>query len=282
MVASRASVIVRAKDSASTLEAALLALRAQSVAVEVVVVDSGSTDRTLEIADRHADVVLHLPAERFTFGRALNTGADACSGQVHFALSSHVLPPDERWVERSLAHYADPRVVATTGSLLDPDGAGPLRRAVRQDLAHARAHPRWGMTNTASSWRAEVFAHHRFDEACEASEDKEWALRALADGGVVVVDPLLAVTSHHRRAQGWGPYLHRLRREDRALLRMGLLQDVGLTGAARQWYREGRAAPPGRRGLLSLTRLADTVALVAAQRDVRREARGGAQGELLP
>lgn len=266
-------MVVRCRDSERTLEAALRGLRAQSVPVQLVVVDSGSTDRTLEIAGRHADLVLHLPPERFSFGRALNVGADACTGDVHLALSSHVVPPDERWVERSLAHYAAPGVVATTGSVLEPDGSGPLQRVVRQDLAHALAHPRWGMSNTASSWRADVFARHRFDEAYEASEDKEWALRALADGGVLVVDPALAVDSGHRRTRGWGDYVDRIRREDRALLRMGALRDEGFAGAVRTWYREARTTPPGRRGLTSLSRVADTVGLIAAQRDLRRERR---------
>src|SRR5207248_3651209 len=46
----RASVIIRTKDSARTLPGALASVRAQTVACEVVVVDSGSRDATLSIA----------------------------------------------------------------------------------------------------------------------------------------------------------------------------------------------------------------------------------------
>ena len=88
----RASVIVRTKDKADTVEATFAALRPQTVPVEVVVVDSGSTDGTLEIARRHADRLVEIPAEAFTFGRALNVGAAAATAPVHFALSAHCGP----------------------------------------------------------------------------------------------------------------------------------------------------------------------------------------------
>lgn len=264
-----ASVIVRTRDSASTLGAALSGLCAQSVPVEIVLVDSGSSDATLSIAEGVVDAVVTLAAEEFTFGRALNAGADAATAPVHLALSSHVVPPDDRWVERALAHHEDPSVVATTGHAADPDTGAPLEAPVRQDLAHARAHPRWGMSCTGASWRADVFADHRFDETYEASEDKEWALRALAGGGVLMVDPLLAVGSTHRKALGWPAYLQRVRREDRALLRMGLLEDAGSLGVVKQWFDACRTAPQGQRGFTSLTRGADALAMVAAQRDGR-------------
>ena len=45
-----ASVVVRAKNKQATIERTLRALRAQTVQAQVIVVDSGSTDSTLDIA----------------------------------------------------------------------------------------------------------------------------------------------------------------------------------------------------------------------------------------
>ena len=100
----RASVIVRCKDKASTIERTFLALREQTVPVEVVVVDSGSTDGTLEIAERYADRLLRIRPEEFSYGHALNLGAAAASGEVHFALSAHGTGLSPTWIADSLRH----------------------------------------------------------------------------------------------------------------------------------------------------------------------------------
>ncbi len=74
-MSARASVIVRCKDEEKLLERALTSLRRQTVEPEIVVVDSGSTDRSLEIAKRWCDRLVEIPAESFTHGYALNVGA---------------------------------------------------------------------------------------------------------------------------------------------------------------------------------------------------------------
>ncbi len=265
-----ASVIVRTKNSAATLEAALAGLIAQTHPVQIVVVDSGSSDTTLEIARRYTDTVVEIPADRFSYGRALNTGVTASAGDVILALSSHVVPPRPDWIARCLAHHADPQVVAVCGSAI---GAAeePLVSVVRQDLDLACTHPFWGLTNTAASWRADVVRAYPFDEDLEACEDKEWAVRVLAaTGGVVVIDPELVVDSSHRTRQGMRRYLDRVRRERRALLRAGILHRQGARVLLRDWWTSARAPQPGRRGLTSVTRALDALAHALAEWDVAR------------
>jgi rhamnosyltransferase len=145
----RATVIVRARDEERTIGRTLEALRDQSVPAEVIVVDSGSTDRTLEIANKYCDRLIEIPADSFTFGHALNAGARAASAPVHFALSAHCFPERPDWIERSIAHYRRMDVAGTHGAHALPDGR-PLEAVLHQDAAHARAHPWWGFSNHAS------------------------------------------------------------------------------------------------------------------------------------
>lgn len=264
------TVVVRTKNSAGTLQAAFASLREQTVPVRIVVVDSGSTDDTLSIAADTADLVVTLPSERFTHGRALNIGIARSEGEVTFALSSHVRAPTPDWVERSLRHHADPSVIAACGLQMDALDQ-PLTTVVRQDLAMARAHPHWGLTNTAVSWRTVLVREFPFDEDLEACEDKEWPLRVLAArSGVVVVDPSLAVTGAHRMAAGRRAYFERVRRERRALLRIGALPRRGAREIAVEWFHESRRLRPTRRGFSSVTRVIDASAEYVAQRDLRR------------
>src|SRR5688572_4660273 len=136
----RASVIVRARDEEAAIERTLSALRDQTVDVELIVVDSGSTDGTLEIARRWCDRLIELPSERFTYGRALNVGAEAASAPIHFALSAHCAPERGDWIERSLDLYERSEVAATNGALHYPDGR-PLHETFYQGARTARASP---------------------------------------------------------------------------------------------------------------------------------------------
>ena len=213
-----ASVIVRAKDEAAAIERTLSALRSQTAEVEIVVVDSGSSDGTVEIARRWCDRLVEIPPEGFTFGRALNIGADAAAAPIHFALSAHCAPARDDWVERSVAYYADPHVAATHGDQVGPDGrplTSPflLTKAVFHEWGLPKANPIWGLSNHACSWRASVWREFPFNEELRASEDKEWAARVLEAGHAIAVDPELYVDMSHRWRVGPLAYYRRQKKE---------------------------------------------------------------------
>lgn len=208
------SVIVRTKNEVATLERAVSSLRRQTVDVEVVVVDSGSTDGTLELARRLADTLVELPPERFTYGRSLNLGAAAAAGSILFALSAHCVASSDEWVERSLAYYAAEDVAGTTGDPIGPDG-GLLTGSRTVTPADVLANPHWGLSNHASSWRRQVWEEVPFDESAESCEDKLWMWTLMRSGWVFVVDPALVVDSSHRRASGLRSLWRREYREHR-------------------------------------------------------------------
>jgi rhamnosyltransferase len=207
-----ASVVVRAQDSTGHLEQLLPMLRRQTVNAELVVVDSGSRDGSQALAQRLADCVIELEPGSYSPGRSLNVGAARAAGEVIFALSSHCRPPDESWIERALGHYGRPDVAATNGSPNGPDGS-PFGGVFYQDAVHARSHPEWGFSNHASSWRASVWAEHRFDEEVTTAEDRLWAIEVTTAGWVIAFDPSLWVEPEHRWKNGARNFMRRERRE---------------------------------------------------------------------
>lgn len=232
-----ASVIVRVKDEQRTIERTLSLLRRQTVSAEIVVVDSGSTDGTLEVARRYADQLIEIPPEQFSYGGALNIGARAASADVHFALSAHCLPEREDWIALSLAHYERNDVAGTNGIEAMPDGA-PVRGPVFETGDRVRAYPFWGFSNHASSWRASVWQQFPFDETITACEDKEWALRVMDAGWVIVFDPSLAVPLAHRWGEGARSYFRRNRKEAEALGGFVSLPPYGLRDVAHDWWSD--------------------------------------------
>lgn len=231
-----ASVIIRAKDKADTIESTLRSVRAQTVESEIVVVDSGSTDGTLDIAARFADRIVEIPPSEFTYGGALNTGAEAASGDVHFALSAHSWPYTDRWIERSLQLYDRDDVAGTNSAATTPTGE-VIEGVYHQTARDALDHGWWGFSNHGSSWRATAWRDLPFRTDLTAAEDKEWGWRALAAGWTIAYSPELSVSSHHRREAGLVALAKRLDKERTAMLGLGAVQPRSFREALRLWWR---------------------------------------------
>ena len=231
----RASVIVRAKNEAEAIERTFKSLRRQTVPVEIVVVDSGSTDGTVEIARRWCDRLIEIPAESFTYGYSTNVGAEAAAAPFHFCLSAHCMPERDDWVELSLRHYAREDVAATNGIQTFPDGR-PVEYVFFQDVDHVRAHLLWGFSNHASSWRAEIWREHPFDAALTSSEDRKWALEVTEAGWVIAYDPDLWVELSHQWDGGALFQYRRKKMETRGLAEFAPLPPYRARDALGEWW----------------------------------------------
>jgi rhamnosyltransferase len=235
LTGTRPSVVVRAKNKEQTIERALRGLREQTVDTEVILVDSGSTDRTLELARPFCDQVLSIPAEAFSYGGALNVGAQHARGEIVFALSAHCAPSSPRWVEWSLEAYDDNQVAGTFGWAVAPDGTA-LTGPSRFKLADLSANPTWGFTNHASSWRRRAWEKFPFNEGLVACEDKEWMWRVMADGLTIVADPRLIVGGLHRRQAGLGALYRRVHLEHLVLAELLDYPRLKVPGLLKRWW----------------------------------------------
>lgn len=244
-MAPRASAIVRAKDEGPTIERTLSLLRQQTVEPEIVVVDSGSTDGTVEIARRWCDRLIEIEPSQFSYGRALNIGAGEASAPFHFSISAHCFPERPDWIARCLAHYEDPWVAATGGAEYFPDGRS-IEKAFYQDALHARTHPHWGFSNHASSWRKSVWEEFPFDEKLDYAEDREWAIRVTEAGWLIALDPALSIDMSHTWREGFGGLYRRHKRAELAFAEFANSRPYRVHDALVEWWtdipRDGRSA----------------------------------------
>jgi glycosyltransferase involved in cell wall biosynthesis len=193
-------VIVRVRDEADALAHCLGLISAQTGAgagAELIVVDNDSQDGSAAVARRHGAQVVRISRDRFTFGRALNLGASVSHASLLVALSAHAFVRDPSWLDRLSAWFEDPAVACVSGERFWPDGSEllhPIRFAGRV----AAGYPRWGYSNAAGAFRAQLWRERHFREDLPGAEDKEWARHwALERDRATILDPALVVDHDH-------------------------------------------------------------------------------------
>jgi glycosyltransferase involved in cell wall biosynthesis len=196
------SVVIPARNSASTIEGCLAALAEQTVAPgEVIVVDDGSTDDTPEIARRMGAEV--LTQDHAGAGAARNRGAEAARGELLLFTDADCAPVRD-WIERLVETLDGDGVVAARGVTTSeqPEPAARFAQLEYDEKYRQLArHESVALVATYSAaYRRDAFWRFGgFDEGFvgATSEDQELSFR-LADAGLkIAFVPGAAVRHHH-------------------------------------------------------------------------------------
>lgn len=264
------SVVIRSKDEEAGIgrTLALLADQDADADLEVIVVDSGSTDRTVAVAQEHGATVLSIPGPSFTYGGALNDGCAASSGDILVALSAHAYPTDRGWLRRMVGAFDDPSVACASGQSHGVDG-GPLTSTVLQDADLARSRPDWGYSNAAGGFRADLWQQRGFRSDMPASEDKEWALHWLDRGHRVAISPGLVVEHDHSKDRPSEQFDRARRDVIGVAMAFGRPSKYTLRDLAAEWWNESDSYRSAARARLSHRRAARLAGTYVGHRDPR-------------
>ena len=138
------SVILPTLNAAGEIAALLAAFKDQTRPPdEILVVDSGSTDGTAELARSHGARVISVPRDQFDHGGTRDAALRQTTGEFVLFLTQDALPADERYIEHLLKPFADERIAAVSGRQLPHPDARPYVRAVQQYRYPAQSRT-WG------------------------------------------------------------------------------------------------------------------------------------------
>ena len=199
------SVIMRSRDDAWVIGDTLNALFQQhQQEFELINVDSGSTDGTVNIIKTFNPHLIQIPASSYKPGPVLNRAIHQTAGEVLVFLNSDATPMDIHWLDNLVAPLADPTIAATFGSQIPRPDAKP---AVRLDYERAfgkeslAANSESGINHFFSlgnsAIRRDIWEKHPFSETLQYSEDVEWSCWAKNAGYKIRYVPTAQVMHSH-------------------------------------------------------------------------------------
>ncbi len=217
------SVVVPVKDGARYLAELIAAVRAQQEDVELLVIDSGSSDDSVAIARAAGAEVLEIAPEEFGHGRTRNLGAERTSGRLIAFLTQDATPLPGWLAAYREAFALSERVGAAYGPHLPrPDTSPMIARELVEFFATfspdgepvvQRRGDATFLANVNACYRRDCWEAIRFPDIAY-SEDQAFGRAMLDAGWEKVYHPGAAVLHAHDYSAGrvHAPLLRRIPR----------------------------------------------------------------------
>lgn len=209
------SIVILTKNAGRKFKKILTSVFDQKIdkEFEVIIIDSGSKDKTLKIAKKFSakresvsggkiSKTLEIQPKEFDFGKTKNLALTLCQGQYIVFLSQDALPQNEWWL-KNLIEPLEQKV----------DAAGVYSRQIPykrtnlfQQYALSFLYPEKEknvilgnvfFSNVSSAIKKEIFEQIRFSENIPMSEDQAWAKMAVNAGYKIIYAPDSVVRHSH-------------------------------------------------------------------------------------
>jgi rhamnosyltransferase len=245
------SIVVPTLNGGAPLARLLASIAEQdgSIARELIAMDSGSTDGTVQRLRDHGAAVEVLPPGAFDHGLTRNRALACARGEFAVLIVQDAVPANRQWLAELLKPLVkDARVAGTyarqqpwpEASLLtahylakwaaataEPRVVGPLRAAEFDAMSPADRHFTCVFDNVCSCIRMSVWRAHPF-KATVIAEDLEWAKEVLTSGYRLAYVPSAIVWHSHERTFRYElERTYRVHQRLQSLFGLSTVPDVG-------------------------------------------------------
>ncbi len=183
--------------------------------IEIIIVDSGSTDDTISIGRMWADKVIEINQSEFTHSHARNIGAEAATNEYLLFMVQDAFPIGDYWIHQLLASHSELNVAALSAvefCRIDSDWAHSVgvlnhytflnslnndRVGKLESSNHISLRQNGHLSNVTCLIKKEVFDKYRFRGWY--GEDLNLAIALLKDGHQNGMSGLCKVIHSHNR-----------------------------------------------------------------------------------
>ncbi len=224
------TIIIRCYNEEKHIGNLLSGIQKQSIQPrEIIVVDSGSTDATVDIVSRFPVTIVRIPKEHFSFGKALNMGCARATTSLLVFASAHVYPTHTDWLSLLLDPFRDERVGLVYGKQRGhPSTRFSEHRVFEQWFPDASSpYQKYPFCNNANAAiRRSLWERIPYAEHLTGLEDIDWAKR-ISDAGYAIAYQAEAgiIHIHNESYQG---IFNRYYREALALKKIYPLERFGV------------------------------------------------------
>ena len=213
----KVSVIIPVRNGEATLERCLSILRKQTITnlMEIIILDSMSTDRSREIASQYGTSILDIPEGTFNHGLTRNMGVKYATGDLVFFTVQDAWLSENDMLEKMAKHFEDVKIMGVTGHQAVPHekDKNPMlwyQRFSEPEITVREVNDIQKFNNagqdsqqTLIAWDDVVAMYRRsalvqqpFFET-QFAEDWIWSRDALLRGWRLIYDPSLIVYHYH-------------------------------------------------------------------------------------
>jgi glycosyltransferase involved in cell wall biosynthesis len=203
------SIIIPAKDEEENIGKCLEAIYNQETnyRFEVIVIDSGSSDQTIDIVKKYSPVQLvEIQPGEFGHGKTRNLGAEGSKGDYIVFLNADAIPVDRSWLNHLIAPLIKDKKVAGVYSRHIPKEGCHLYmvRDIRktmpgESIVRSQTKPFDFMifSTVSCAIPRDIWRKYPFKHDIIIAEDQEWAGRVLDRGLKIVYEPASRVYHSH-------------------------------------------------------------------------------------
>jgi rhamnosyltransferase len=211
------SVVIPVKNGDYWLEDTLTSIEQQTLfhCTEIIAIDSGSTDRSIEILTKHEVRLIKIAPDSFNHGLTRNLGVEAALGEFVVMTVQDAKPVDQYWLQNLLDGFEDEKVVGVCGQQVVPHDLdknpvewfrpqSPPSKTKHyfqnpegfEKLSPAEKRSVCGWDNVTAMYRKKLLLEIPFRETSFA-EDALWAKDALLKGYSIVYNTAARVFHYH-------------------------------------------------------------------------------------
>ncbi len=216
----KVSVIIPTKNAGDDFDFLLKMLTNQECVreIEIVVVDSGSTDNTVEFAKNYSAKVIEIQPEEFSHSYARNLGAQNASGEYLLFTVQDALPPSRTWLHSLLTKLSYEEISVVSCAELPREDADLFYRiiswnhyefldvnkgdrvlSIPEEPNHINLRKNGQLSDLACLIPSDLFSQYQY--RFSYAEDLDLGIRLIKDGHkIAFLGTTRIIHSHNRPA----------------------------------------------------------------------------------